>query len=232
MTTPPNRNLELDRKRYAKNKESGRYRCEPCDKNFQRAGALKKHKYTKTHGLKVGINFNINCYLIYWDEFPEDKYVGSTVGAVETLERFSGHRSDFKRQKGAVLLSEAVNRNGDGWKYRFLGTHSVADEKQKRQWEQKYIDEQDTLAPKGLNKYRAYNSPEQALEQIRESVKKWQSNNKEYMKAYDKERDKRPERRKYNREYREKNKQKQKEYNKEYHAKHKGVKKQDRPKEL
>lgn len=219
---------ERARQHYADIKAAGTFRCEPCDQNFARGRDLERHKNSRKHAEKTNETYNIWCYLIYWDEekFPNDRYVGSSTN-VGT--RISFHRHDITKNRG---LSEAVNRMGDEWKYRILGFHIVEKDEKRRQWEQKYIDEHDTLAPNGLNKYRAYNSPEQALEQRRESVKNWQSNNKEYMKAYDKERDQRPERGQYNREYREKNKQKQKEYMKEYHGQHKGVKKQDRPKKL
>ncbi len=215
---------ELERKRYARIKAAGTYRCDPCDISFGRERQLERHKNSRKHMEKTNENYTIWCYLIYWDEekFPTYRYVGSST---YVQGRMYMHRSAIAKDKG---LSEAVKLRGDGWKYRVLESHSVSSDEQRRQWEQHYIDLHNTLSPNGLNKCRAHNTPEQKLEQRRESVRQWQETHRDYMRAYDKERSQRPERKEYSKKLREKNKKKKSKYMKAYYAKHKGVKKKDR----
>ena len=94
--------------------------------------------------------YKVNAYKIYWEDEPENSYIGSTQ---KTLSGRAGqHRTTAKLGATSRLYTTMREKGLNTFKYVMLGSCMVSNMDEQRMFEQTYIDK---LKPK-LNQMSAY----------------------------------------------------------------------------
>ena len=108
--------------------------------------------------------YNVNVYKIWFDDAPDDFYIGSTKRTLS--QRMSNHR--FKCRKGSGVGSKLYNimreKGVNNFKYILVDSSMVTCSDEQRKFEQKYMNE---LKPT-LNTVRAFRTHENRLKQHRD----------------------------------------------------------------
>jgi hypothetical protein len=146
--------------------------------------------------------YEIKCYKIWWEDTPEDFYIGST--AYDALyKRMKCHRKDAKAGKTAKI-QQTIREKGYDFKYGLIASCMVSCKDEQRLFEQQWIDK---LKP-SLNSYRAHTT----IEQVKQYQKEYRE--KPEVKEYHKEYYNKPERKEYVKKYNQR--PEVKEYQKKY----------------
>ena len=127
------------------------------------------NKYEKTIMYKL---VNYDC--------PELLYVGSTINFIK---RKSTHKACSKTSNAKIYRTIRENGGWESWVMVKISDFPCKSNTEARMEEDRLMIEMKS----NLNMVKAYTSPEQRIEQKRDSYKKFCENNKEYMKEYDKQ---------------------------------------------
>jgi hypothetical protein len=159
------------------------------------------------------MTYEIKVYKIWWEDTPEDFYIGSTKHDALS-KRMSCHRKDAKRGR-TPKIQQTMREKGYDFKYCLIASCMVSNKDEQRLFEQQWIDK---LNPT-LNDRRAHTTIEQVKQ--RQKAYKQKPEVKQMAKEYQKEYYKKPEVKQRRKEYKQRPevKQKKKEYQKEYKQK-------------
>ncbi len=114
--------------------------------------------------------YKIRVYKIWYEDCPEEFYIGSTK-ETHLSERMTEHRKSCRKGKGANLYIRMREKGINEFKYVQIAWANVSSKEEQRQIEQTYIDQ---LKPT-LNMVRAYNSAEDRQKYQKEY---WQRNDR------------------------------------------------------
>jgi hypothetical protein len=110
--------------------------------------------------------YNVNVYKIWYDDAPDDFYIGSTK--LTLGKRMTCHRSDCRRGRNSKIYNTMREKGINAFKYVLVDSKMVTCSDEQRKFEQKYMAE---LKPT-LNSYRAFRTREDFLLQRRISDKR------------------------------------------------------------
>jgi hypothetical protein len=126
--------------------------------------------------------YKIRVYKIWYEDCPEEFYIGSTK-ETHLSERMTEHRKSCRKGKGANLYIRMREKGINEFKYVQIAWANVSSKEEQRQIEQTYIDQ---LKPT-LNMIRAFRSEEYLKEYTIKKKQKYRKEHKEQLSEKSKE---------------------------------------------
>ncbi len=120
--------------------------------------------------------YKIIVYKIWYEDCPEEFYIGSTKEK-HLSERMTEHRKSCRKEKGANLYIRMREKGINEFKYVQIAWANVSSKEEQRQIEQTYIDQ---LKPT-LNMVRAFRSEEYLKEYTKKKRHNYRKVHKEQL---------------------------------------------------
>ena len=99
--------------------------------------------------------YEVKCYKIWYDDEPEEFYIGSTK--LNLSQRMVGHRSCARNDSNYIIHQKMREKGINEFQYVQLGSCMVSNKDEQMMFEQQYI----TSLKPTLNKIRSHSTPEE-----------------------------------------------------------------------